>query len=122
MNYKIFSFLHRPLVKKNGDDIIINKMLFLLKENKNDQRKIWKRTIKRFLKNMFIFKYFNERLTLTKAMKVFSFFFFVENDNDKKEMIEKRLQVLYSNRTRNRSFLFSLIHKTIQIIVFIYSH
>ena len=97
-------------------------MLFLLKENKNDQRKIWKRTIKRFLKNMFIFKYFNERLTLTKAMKVFSFFFFVENDNDKKEMIEKRLQVLYSNRTRNRSFLFSLIHKTIQIIVFIYSH
>lgn len=92
-------------------------MLFLLKENKNDQRKIWKRTIKRFLKNMFIFKYFNERLPLTKAMNVFSFFFFCgivnSNDIDKKEMIEKRLQVLHSNRTRNRSFLFSLIHKTI---------
>lgn len=72
---------------------------------------------KKIFKKTFIFKYFNERLTLTKAMNVFSFFFFCgivnSNDIDKKEMIEKRLQVLHSNRTRNRSFLFSLIHKTI---------
>ena len=58
--------------------------------------------------------YINERLTLTKAMKVFSFFFFCgivnSNDNDKKEMTEKRLHASSLFKQNTKSFISVLIN------------